>query len=624
MATQILKDFRNLKDDASVCTDGAVDCFLAGTVTPQAMYADKDLGVSLGTSISTGTLGYPVSGGSYTEVWVPDDVSVDVRVRGTGVTTRTINYYTQAETTTAEETSSEILMNPVENGAFDSWSGGASFSNISGSGTGVETADGWYFTQPSAAANSITRATAQAIGSDPAFSRYGARIQRPNGSSVTNEMRFWKILRPEDCFRLRGKAVTLRFTCVAGANFSGTGLAVRVATGTTASESGDLIDSGGFAGHANPIDQTQSITTTVTRYEFDATLGATIQEIGIQFSYVPVGTAGANDWFQIQDVEIKEAADSEEFISVPESIAFLRTKLSTLGRRFVAFAAADPDADRIIFWDDSAGDFAFLTASTGLSISGTSLALDLSITPTWTGAHTHAAALLFSADNTHDIGASGATRPRTLHVGTSIELGHATQNTLTASGGALSIEGNLVPHVASSPAWTGAHTFNSGGSVPLTLNSTQQYTILFQRSNATVGYVGCDSTFWYLFDSGGVARAYVTWATGAMNVGALTASSVVAPVTASGETSGTLTSASANRTVKATGDITINDGVFAAEDRIEIYAGGSARSIIQDTGMTLRLDGTSTTGTRTLAARGRANIYFVSNTEAIVSGSGVS
>lgn len=37
---------------------------------------------------------------------------------------------------------------------------------------------------------------------------------------------------------------------------------------------------------------------------------------------------------------------------------------------------ADPNADRILFWDDSAGAIAFLTAGTGLSISGTTIAVD--------------------------------------------------------------------------------------------------------------------------------------------------------------------------------------------------------------------------------------------------------
>ena len=34
---------------------------------------------------------------------------------------------------------------------------------------------------------------------------------------------------------------------------------------------------------------------------------------------------------------------------------------------------ADPNADRILFWDDSAGDYAYLTAGSGLSISGTTI-----------------------------------------------------------------------------------------------------------------------------------------------------------------------------------------------------------------------------------------------------------
>lgn len=94
-------------------------------------------------------------------------------------------------------------------------------------------------------------------------------------------------------------------------------------------------------------------------------------------------------------------------------------------------------------------------------------------------------------------------------------------------------------------------------------------------------------------------------------------------VQVSAETSGTLTAASANKRINATGDITFNDGVFTAGDCGEIYAGASSRSIIQDTGMTLRLDGTATTGTRTLAPRGRLSWYALSNSEIIVSGIGV-
>jgi hypothetical protein len=88
-------------------------------------------------------------------------------------------------------------------------------------------------------------------------------------------------------------------------------------------------------------------------------------------------------------------------------------------------------------------------------------------------------------------------------------------------------------------------------------------------------------------------------------------------------TSGTLTVASANKTIQATGDITIDNSVFAAGDIILIYAGASARTITQGSGVTMRLGGTATTGSRTLAARGVAMLFFVSASEVVVSGSGV-
>jgi hypothetical protein len=93
--------------------------------------------------------------------------------------------------------------------------------------------------------------------------------------------------------------------------------------------------------------------------------------------------------------------------------------------------------------------------------------------------------------------------------------------------------------------------------------------------------------------------------------------------TASTETTGTLTVASANETIQATGDITIPNAVFAAGDIILIYAGASSRTITQGASVTMRLGGTATTGSRTLAARGVAVLFFVSSSEVVVSGGAV-
>jgi hypothetical protein len=92
---------------------------------------------------------------------------------------------------------------------------------------------------------------------------------------------------------------------------------------------------------------------------------------------------------------------------------------------------------------------------------------------------------------------------------------------------------------------------------------------------------------------------------------------------AASETTGILTVASANKTIQATGDITIDNSVFAAGDIILIYAGASARTITEGASVTMRLGGSSTTGSRTLAARGVAVLFFVSSSEVVVSGGAV-
>ncbi|WP_287994294.1 hypothetical protein [Acidiphilium sp.] len=92
---------------------------------------------------------------------------------------------------------------------------------------------------------------------------------------------------------------------------------------------------------------------------------------------------------------------------------------------------------------------------------------------------------------------------------------------------------------------------------------------------------------------------------------------------ASSETTGTLTAASANKTIQATGNITIDNSVFSAGDIILVYAGASSRTITPGIGVTMHLDATSTTGARTLAAQGVAMLYFVSASQVIVCGAGV-
>jgi len=63
----------------------------------------------------------------------------------------------------------------------------------------------------------------------------------------------------------------------------------------------------------------------------------------------------------------------------------------------------DPNADRIMFWDDSAGAVDWLAPSTGLTITTTNIAVDQTTAFAWTGAHTWTkAGVLNTLTNTTD------------------------------------------------------------------------------------------------------------------------------------------------------------------------------------------------------------------------------
>lgn len=89
-------------------------------------------------------------------------------------------------------------------------------------------------------------------------------------------------------------------------------------------------------------------------------------------------------------------------------------------------------------------------------------------------------------------------------------------------------------------------------------------------------------------------------------------------------TSGTAVAGDAAKCIAVTAGITIPNSTFAAGDAVSIYNdSASAVTITQGSGLTLRLGGTTTTGNRTLAARGMATMWFNTASEAVISGSGL-
>lgn len=92
----------------------------------------------------------------------------------------------------------------------------------------------------------------------------------------------------------------------------------------------------------------------------------------------------------------------------------------------------------------------------------------------------------------------------------------------------------------------------------------------------------------------------------------------------SAHTTGTLDLTDADCVVMMTGNVTLNGGVFSNPQGFLFYSGASSRTITEGTSMTLRLGGSATTGSRTLAARTVALGFVVGTNEIVIAGPGVS
>lgn len=193
------------------------------------------------------------------------------------------------------------LRNALINGAAEVAQRGTSFATITS--TARQTLDCWAADAGGSSAMAVSQQTA------PAATNFNFTIQagRPNGNTDTGQHRIFQIIETINCMRLQGQVCTLSFYALAGANFSAasSNLTVKVGTGTGSNQGSAAVVAGTWTGLATPLSTTQAITTTLTRYSASVTIGATATEIYVQFSYVPVGTAGAADYFQVTGAQLE-------------------------------------------------------------------------------------------------------------------------------------------------------------------------------------------------------------------------------------------------------------------------------------------------------------------------------
>jgi hypothetical protein len=133
--------------------------------------------------------------------------------------------------------------------------------------------------------------------------RYCARVQRDSGSTNTNNVNLTQTLETADSLRFSGQTITLSFYARKGANYSSASdaLSVQLYYGTGTDQ--NVIYT--FTGSTAVINTTKTLTTTWQRFTATATVNAASTEIGWNFGYTPVGTAGAADYFEITGVQLE-------------------------------------------------------------------------------------------------------------------------------------------------------------------------------------------------------------------------------------------------------------------------------------------------------------------------------
>jgi hypothetical protein len=186
--------------------------------------------------------------------------------------------------------------NGVLNSGFNVWQRGTSVAGV----TAINyTADQWI------GFRSGFTFTRQATGDTTNLPniQYCARVQRNSGTSGTSVVVFSQSLETINSIPYAGKQVTFSYYARKGANFSSNldSLSAQVYSGTGT----DQTQVGGYTGQATPINTGAALTTTWQRFTTTGTIAATATELSINFSYTPVGTAGANDYFEVTGVMLE-------------------------------------------------------------------------------------------------------------------------------------------------------------------------------------------------------------------------------------------------------------------------------------------------------------------------------
>lgn len=137
-----------------------------------------------------------------------------------------------------------------------------------------------------------------------------ARLQRDSGNTSLTVPFFAQDFPNEDAVGLAGKLVTLSGRYRTGANFSGASFSASIITGTGTNQT----FSGGLTGQATPAQITPAPNASWTFFSLTGLLAANMTQVSVVFGYTPVGTAGAADYIEFDDLKLELGGVATPFV----------------------------------------------------------------------------------------------------------------------------------------------------------------------------------------------------------------------------------------------------------------------------------------------------------------------
>lgn len=206
-------------------------------------------------------------------------------------------------------------------GSFDWWRRG---TTITATAARIGANDGWSVARSSGALGATVTQQQGSHGVNKA-----ARVQRTAANTDVSPINFVFALGLDETRPLAGKQVTVGFRSRKGANYSSTSdiLTLQIKTSNSLVEQAVVLTNGAFStSDATSGGGNVTLTTTMQKFTFTLTVPSDAAQLSLRFTNTPVGTAGVDDWFEIEEVQVEIGSLSSTFVAVDPAYSLDRAR----------------------------------------------------------------------------------------------------------------------------------------------------------------------------------------------------------------------------------------------------------------------------------------------------------